>query len=443
MAVSKKVLGMNARNFLYIRKYNPPSAKQLADDKLETKKLLIAHNIPTSKLLAEFYDRNDVKKFDWKNLPQTGFVIKPARGYGGDGIVVFKSWDGEKGVSVSGEEYSIKNLENHILDILEGSFSMKSLPDRAFIEELITPHPFFKRIAAIGLPDIRIIVFNKVPIMSLVRLPTQESKGKANQTLGAIGIGVDIRTGITTYATVHKKEFISRVPGSKIKARGIKIPEWDKILLMATKTQSVCGLGLAGVDVVFDGKSGPLILEVNARPGLSLQIANKASLRTRLERIENMDVPNIERGVEIAKSLFAEGFAEKVQITPKIINSVETVLLKGKNRDLVIEAKVDTGAFRSSIDSGIARELDLEKNDKKIFVRSASGEHERESVNLIFEVAGKKIKTIASLANRSHLTYPMIIGRRDLKGFLVNPSIVNPKSPGEEVDEVDLLEDMS
>ena len=140
---------MNARNFLYIRKYNPTSAKHLADDKLETKKILLANNIPTSRLLAEFHDRDDVKKFDWTSLPTSGFAIKPSRGFGGDGIIVFKSWSGEMGITVSGEEYKIKQLENHILDILEGSFSLKSLPDRAFIEELITPHPFFRKIATI------------------------------------------------------------------------------------------------------------------------------------------------------------------------------------------------------------------------------------------------------------------------------------------------------
>lgn len=440
MAVTKKILGMNARNYLYIRRYNTPEAKYLADDKLETKKLLISNNIPTSNLLAEFYERKDCKHFDWKNLPQNGFALKPARGYGGEGIVVFKSWDGERGTTVANETFSIKQLENHILDILEGAYSMKSLPDRAFIEELITPHPFFRRLATIGLPDIRVIVFNKVPVMSLIRIPTEESKGKANQTLGAIGVGIDIRTGITTYATVHKKDFITRIPGTKIKTRGIKIPDWDSVLLMAARAQQVSGLGLAGVDIVFDAKSGPLILEINARPGLSIQIANNTSLRTRLERVENMEIPSPQRGVEVAKSLFAEGFAEKVQIFPKVINSVETVALKGEADELVIEAKIDTGAFRSSIDSDLANNLGLKYATEKVYVKSASGEKMRNTVHLTFELAGKKIKTIASVADRSKLTYPLIVGRRDLKGFLVSPTIVSPKTNGEEIDELDTLD---
>src|SRR5260370_12003292 len=91
MAVSKSVLGMNARNFLYIRPFNKPSAKTIADDKLETKKVLIENDIPTPDLLAMFYTRKDVREFDW-DLPEDGFVIKPARGYGGGGILAFKKW---------------------------------------------------------------------------------------------------------------------------------------------------------------------------------------------------------------------------------------------------------------------------------------------------------------------------------------------------------------
>lgn len=423
MAVTRMVLGMNARNYLYIRKYNSRSAKFSADDKLETKKLLLSNGINTSRLFASFYSREDVREFDWESLPSTGFAIKPARGYGGGGILAFKRWNGDSGKTIDNEDYTIKQIENHILDILEGSFSLQSLPDKAFIEELITPHPFFKKLAPLGLPDVRIIVFNKVPVMALVRVPTEESKGKANQTLGAIGIGVDIRTGITTYATIHKREFISRIPGTKIKTRGIKIPDWDGVLLMASRTQRISGLGFAGIDIVFDAKKGAMVLEVNARPGLSIQIANKASLRERLERVENMEVISPERGVELAKSLFAEKFSEKVLITPKVLNLIEPVTLRSKGQEKLVEAKVDTGAYRTSIDEQLARELELESKDEKVFVKSASGQKFREVVNISFELAGKRINTSASITDRSHLRYPMIIGRRDLKGFLVNPDV--------------------
>lgn len=426
MAISNKVLGMNARNFLYIRRYNKPSRYFVADDKLETKKLLLEHGIPTAKLYADFSSREDIKDFNWNTLPETGFAIKPARGWGGGGILPIKNWDGHKGVSFSGQEYTTESLENHLLDTLEGAFSLQYLPDRAFIEERLTENPFFKKIKAVGIPDIRIIVLNGVPVMAMMRLPTKESGGKANLHQGALALGIDIKTGITTSAVWHDK-VIQYIPDTKIKVQGIKIPEWDTLLLMASKTQLVSGLGYVGVDLVIDGKKGPMILELNARPGLSIQIANLTSLRTRLERIENMGVDSAERGVEIAKSLFAASFATKVQIEKKVLGVIEPVRVMGPESEKTVEAKLDTGAFRSSIDQSLVEELNIPiSSDKKVFIRSASGQKYRPLINLTFELSGKKIISDASVVDRSHLTYPLIIGRKDLKNFLIDPERAAP-----------------
>lgn len=422
MAVTSKALGMNARNYLYIRKYNPPSAKRLADDKLETKKILIENGINTTNLIAAFYNRDQVRRFNWFNLPKEGYVIKPARGYGGGGILVIKKWLDYIGTSVVGENYNIKQLESHLLDILDGAYSLQFLPDKSYIEERVEPSQFFKKIAPVGIPDIRIIVFNKVPIMAMLRLPTRESGGKANLHLGAVGVGIDMRTGITTNG-VYKGKIIRLIPESKIKIRGLKIPQWDDLLLLAAKTQSVIGLGYAGVDIVFDGKKGPMILEVNSRPGLAIQLANNRSLRTRLERVENMFVPSPERGVEVTKSLFTDPTLEKVTTTPKILTLIQPVILRHNEKEIEIKAKLDTGAYRTSIDLKLALELGLYVNDEMIFIKSASGQKHRPTANLTYELAGKKIRTIATLADRTELQYPMIVGRKDLSGFLINPIV--------------------
>jgi hypothetical protein len=154
-------------------------------------------------------------------------------------------------------------MQKHALDILDGGFSLQFLPDKCFIEERLIPHPMFKKLGAVGIPDIRVIVFHHIPVMAMMRFPTEESGGKANLTLGAICFGIDLRTGITTSA-YSKKGMISTIPSTKIKVRGIKIPMWDEIMLMAAQTQSVSGLGYAGVDIVIDKNGQPNILEVNA-----------------------------------------------------------------------------------------------------------------------------------------------------------------------------------
>lgn len=433
MAVSNKILGMNARNHLYIRRYNPSRNRFVADDKLETKRMLIANGIPTTNLLAEFQSREDIKAFNWHSLPKEGFAVKPARGFGGGGILPIKRWDGDVGVTVSGEEYTVANLESHLLDILEGAYSLQYLPDRAFIEELLTENSFFKKIKAIGIPDIRVIVFNSVPVMAMARIPTRESGGKANLHQGAIALGIDIRTGITTSGVWHDK-VINYIPDSKIKVSGIKMPDWDQVLLMATQTQRASGLGYVGADLVLDGKKGPLVLELNARPGLSIQIANLASLRTRLERVEDMDIQTAERGVEVAKSLFAAPFATKIQIEKKVLGVIEPVILRHGEKEITVEAKMDSGAYRTSIDYKLVEQLGLPVDDeRKVFVRSASGQKYRPVVQITFELAGKKIVSEASVVDRSHLSYPMIVGRRDLKGFLLDPERAQPDEG--EVDE--------
>lgn len=433
MPISKSVLGMNARNYLYIRPYNKPTAKHIADDKLVTKKFLIENDIPTPELLATFYTRKNVRNFDW-DLPEDGFVVKPSCGYGGNGIIAFKNWRGDIGTTVSGQEYTIKQLESHIFNILDGAFSLQYQPDKAFIEERITQSSFFKKIVSVGLADIRIVVFRNVPVMAMLRIPTEQSFGKANLHLGALAVGIDIATGITTSAT-SKSQMIYFIPQSKKKTAGIKLPNWNDILLLASKTQQIVGLGFAGVDIVIDDKKGPLVLEVNARPGLKIQNANLASLRTRMERIEDMNIPTPQRAVTLAQTLFAEKFSEKVSTSPQILPVIHPVFIKTKDTIKEIKAKLDTGAYRSSIDINLAKELGLPINKETIYIKSASGRAYRPTTQLTFQLAGKKINSQATVVNRSHLRYPMIVGRMDLKGFLIRPEIDNEQD-NENIDEI-------
>lgn len=435
MSISKGILGLNARNFLYIRKYNFPSAKRKADNKLETKRIFIKHQIPTPKLLKVFNDRNSLKSFT-QNLPIEGFALKPARGYGGEGILVFNNWDGKKGEIITGEIFDLNQLESHILDIFEGAYSLQSLPDKAYIEERITPLPFLKKISTIGLPDVRIIVFNKVPVMAMLRLPTEESGGKANLHLGAVGIGIDLRTGITKDA-VYKGTLITFIPNTKMKTRGIKIPFWSEILLLASKAQHISRLGFAGVDVVIDENKGPSILEINSRPGLSIQNANLASLRSRLERVENLNISSFERAIEVSRSLFADEFSEKVGIEPKILSVIESIVVINNEKTKMVEAKLDTGAFRTSLDKKLVKELDLPLQKNKILIKAATGQQKRLVVTVSFNLAGRKIITNATVAERGHLKYPIIIGRRDLKGFLVNPEIPEEKG-GKAIEDIEI-----
>src|SRR3972149_5105003 len=284
------ILGLNARTQLFTYRYNSLQGKKIADSKLQTARVLGKTEVTLPKIYKKFKNPEDIEKFDWESLPNS-FAVKPSRGLGGEGIIVVKKKikDGEGWITTQRERVTVDDLKFHVLDILEGAFSMRNEPDVAFIQEYVGRHKAFKKYAYRGTPDIRIIVFNKVPVMAMLRLPTKESGGRANLHQGAVGVGIDIATGITTKAIWHGEQIVYK-PGTGKKLRGIKIPNWTLILETAVKAQIASGMGYLGVDIVLHPEKGPMVLELNAQPGLQIQLANMEGLKKRLERIEDIDV---------------------------------------------------------------------------------------------------------------------------------------------------------
>lgn len=422
------ILGANARSLDYLKPLNKKKGRRIANSKLLTKKYLKKAGLPTPELLAVFKTPKDIKEFDWLSLPDN-FVLKPASGMGGGGVIIIKKkakWAGEWYL-MDDSITTIADLRLWVLDIMAGRYSLHNLPDWAMVEERIKIAEVFRKYAYQGTPDIRVIVFNKIPVMAMLRLPTAQSKGRANLHQGAIGVGIDIATGITTHGICQGRS-LKYIPGTKRKVNGLKLPHWNKILTLAVMAQeAVPSLGFVGVDIVFDKKHGPAILELNNQPGLEIQNANNSPLKRRLERVAGLVVKDAEQGVRIAKTLFAERFADRVMAEEgvKIINVWETIKIRTADKEKAeVRAKIDTGAWRTSVDRGLARELGLLRSDNILWsklYKSGLGEERREVIGLTFYLAGRKIETIASVAERVHLRAPVIIGRKDLSGFLVKP----------------------
>lgn len=426
------ILGINARGVLFTGKYNTRSAKKVADSKLLTNRVLRAFKVPHPIVLARFKSPDDIYNFKWSDLPDA-FALKPSRGLGGEGIIVVKKRVAEtEWMTSSKVKITAEDLKLHALDILEGAYSMGSDPDRAFIQEYVGRHPAFRKLSFRGTPDIRIIVFNKIPVMAMLRLPTKQSGGRANLHQGALGLGIDIASGITTKA-IHNNEEIIYKPETNKKLRGIKIPFWNTILKVAVDGQIASGLGYAGVDIVLHPEKGPQIIELNAQPGLSIQLANMEGLKRRLDRVDDINVIDSEHGVKLAKALFASKFVHRVKNIDdvKTIKAVEEITLVGADgKKVKILAKIDTGAWSSAIDIKLAKKLGLLKKNKVIATRkklSALGEEERPVISLSFYLAGRKIITRATVADRKVLRYQVLIGRTDLTGFLVSPDIEKSK----------------
>jgi alpha-L-glutamate ligase-like protein len=454
---SRKILGMNSRNLEFIRPFNLRRAKRLADDKILSKKILKKADIPVPKLLAKISTREELDNFDWNSLPES-FALKPNRGFGGEGIVVVYGKSRKKAdawIKADRSYIAIDDLKTHIQNILDGSYSLSGTPDIAFFEERLQLLKLFKPYAFKGIPDIRVIVFNKVPVMAMLRLPTKESHGKANLQQGAIGVGIDMATGITTSAIWGKNRFIEKLPESRLSLSGIRIPYWKDILMLAVRAQETTGLGFLGADIAIDKEHGPVILELNARPGLSIQLANLAGLKRRLERVSGLKIKTLEKGVRVGMDLFGGEIEEEVEEISgkKIIGTTEKVKLIGKDgKEIEVDAKIDTGADWSAIDTELASQLGFADTIKKfeelntsyeelkklnrderwnifknipgivstIPVRSSHGYSYRPMIALTISMHDIIITTKVTVVNREHLNYQVLIGKVNLRKFLID-----------------------
>ncbi len=279
------VLGLNKRNGDYILRFNPRSRYPLVDDKLQTKQLALAAGIAVPPLYGVIRTQHDIRSLPDIVRDHPEFVLKPAHGSAGDGIVVISGRSGSRYRTISGTLLDADYLSHHLSNAINGQFSLGGIQDVVIVEYMVRFSPLFESLSYQGVPDIRIIVFRGVPIMSMVRLPTRSSNGKANLHQGAVGAGIDLATG-TTLDGVLGTEVITHHPDTMNPIAGMQIPGWDTILDIAARCYELTGLGYIGVDIVLDRDRGPLILELNARPGLAIQIANRQGLLRRLQICE-------------------------------------------------------------------------------------------------------------------------------------------------------------
>jgi len=280
------IMGINRRNIEYVYPLNPRSEQKLANDKALSKILLEEKGIPVPRTytIIEHLWELEQKLGTLEHLDSV--VVKPSLGSGGNGILILlkhiHGWS-----TPDGKAMSVDRLKMHIATILYGAYSHDHA-DKAILEEKLSPHPFFRNIYDIGIPDVRVIVHRDTPVMAMLRIPTVRSKGKANLHQGAIGIGIDLETGSLGYG-FHRQDRIEAHPDSGNVFRGLVIPDWHRFLDISRQTAGLVPLKYLGVDIILDEKKGPLVIEINARPGLQIQNSN---LRGLLEVLANQSYDN-------------------------------------------------------------------------------------------------------------------------------------------------------
>jgi alpha-L-glutamate ligase-like protein len=293
------IIGMNRRNVDYIGRYNPRRLFPLVDDKLQTKRLAIAAHIAVPDLIGVIRYQHQVSHIGELVNGCPGFCIKPAKGSGGKGILVIDRHDQDGFHKPGGTLASLQDLERHLSNILAGLFSLGGSPDVALIEALIHFDDSFAGYSYEGVPDIRVIVFKGFPVMAMMRLSTAASHGKANLHQGAVGVGIDLGSGHALRA-VQADSPIRLHPDTGKDLFALSVPHWPHLLRLAASCYSMSGLGYLGADLVLDRYRGPMLLELNARPGLSIQIANGIGLLPRLRAIDQLDAESMSLDDKVA-----------------------------------------------------------------------------------------------------------------------------------------------
>jgi len=300
------VLSLNRRNALYTLPYNRRDRYPLVDDKALTKQLAMKAGVAVPELYGVIEIHRQLRDLPALLSRHWDFVVKPARGSQGDGIIVVTGRTHSLFRVADGTFLDEEEMNFHVSNILSGIFSLGGQTDKALIEYRVSFDPVFEAITYRGVPDVRIIVFLGVPVMAMVRLPTRLSGGKANLHQGALGAGIDMGTG-TTLTAVWGTSIVEEHPDTGNPVAGVVIPKWDALLELGARSYELTGLGYQGIDIVLDRDKGPLILELNARPGLAIQMANRTGLSPRLEQIErhHAGLKTVAERVAFAKERFA------------------------------------------------------------------------------------------------------------------------------------------
>jgi alpha-L-glutamate ligase-like protein len=285
------MLNMNRRNVDYISRYNSRESYPLVDNKLKTKLVVAEYDVPTPGLLQVVRQQHEISRFKLMADKLDRFAVKPAKGSGGKGITVISGREEGQFVKASGAVVTLGYLERHLSNILAGLYSLAGSPDVAIVEDLVESIPGLARYSFQGVPDIRIVVFQGYPVMAMLRLATKASDGKANLHQGAVGVGLNIATGQGLNAVQFNRP-ITHHPDMDLALENIVIDDWDQMLAIASRCYEATALGYMGVDLVVDAQKGPLLLELNARPGLAIQMANGCGLLPRLQTIESLRRPH-------------------------------------------------------------------------------------------------------------------------------------------------------
>ncbi|MCB9025930.1 MAG: alpha-L-glutamate ligase-like protein [Bdellovibrionaceae bacterium] len=296
---NKDILTNNYRISQLIQKYNRREDYPIVDNKILTAKKSLEQGVPVPENILFIESHGQLKKkLQNLSLLESSFVVKPAEGSQGGGILIVDSItsdeDFSKAIFHTSRLGSLKlnEFKHYLSGILSGLYSLKGHKDFILVQEKISNINEFIAVTNSGIPDIRVIVLLGFPIMAMIRFPTLLSGGRGNLHLGAVGGGINLRTG-QIFHSVQNNRTVHSHPDTHTKLIGLQMPLWNEVLNLAARSSEIARIGYLGVDIVIDKNKGALLLEMNARPGLSIQLANQKGLRGIINKVLKEAPPNL------------------------------------------------------------------------------------------------------------------------------------------------------
>ncbi|MFU8867434.1 RimK family alpha-L-glutamate ligase [Natronococcus sp.] len=202
---------------------------------------------------------------------------------------------------------------------------------------------------------------------------------------------------------------------------------------MAKRASDAIGLDYAGVDLV-EGEEGWFVLEVNPTAGFKgLYEATQVSpapyiAKLAIERaggeVDDDRVRELSAVLDDSQPSAKPPEASTFGGESAVIGYTEEVVLSGTSGSKTVLAKSDTGATRTSIDTSLA--ADIGAGPIKSITRVKSGSSKtsksRPVVDVVVGVGGNQHTVTASVEDRSHMDYPVLLGRDILENYQVDVS---------------------
>lgn len=374
------ILWNNARNLQFIKKFNPRKTMRLADNKLMTKEFLEQRWIPVPKTYWIIESRKQLYEFDFSEIQNNEFVVKPNRWSKWQWVNIVKLLD-EKSELVRNNInilnkislkdffsfYATKNSNLYykiwkeiyndewfrriLTDIVDWKYSLSFGNDSILIEEKIIPWEWFARYCNYWLADIRVIVFNLIPVAWMIRVPTAWSWWKANLAQWWIWLWVEVWSGKVKSIYYKWKIFSKNFPWDFSELYLKKINFWNDILLFSSRIQYFVNVWYLALDWVIT-EEWPKLLEINARAWLEVQNACFLPLKKRLNKIGDIKIKDPEKWVEICKSLFTSAKSNIITMSKILYLSQRwKLILEHSEKDDIIQlvVKVDVCSERNLI----------------------------------------------------------------------------------------------